>query len=178
MKINEIFYSVQGEGFHTGTAAIFIRFSGCNLRCDFCDTDHSFKREMTQKEILKEIAQYQCKFVVLTGGEPSLQLTQEFITLLQENNYYVAIESNGTKELPNADWITISPKEQWVVKKGDELKLVYDGQNLEEIIKGTEFRHHFLQPKSMLNTEAVLEQVKKNPLWRISTQMQNLWHIR
>ncbi|MEA3504142.1 MAG: 7-carboxy-7-deazaguanine synthase QueE [Bacteroidota bacterium] len=178
MRINEIFYSVQGEGFHSGRAAIFIRFSGCNLKCSFCDTDHSLKMELSQKEILTEISKYDCKFVVLTGGEPALQVTQEFVSLLQDDGYYVAIESNGTKELPKADWITISPKENWIVKKGNELKLVYDHQNLSEVINGTDFEHYFLQPKSMLNTENVLEQVKKFPFWKISTQMQNVWNIR
>ena len=74
MRINEIFYSLQGEGHFTGRPAIFIRLAGCNLRCPFCDTDFTSYTEMAVADILKAIASYPARFVVLTGGEPSLQL--------------------------------------------------------------------------------------------------------
>ena len=71
-RVNEIFYSLQGEGFHTGRAAVFVRFSGCNLRCPFCDTSFETYREMSDQEIVQTILQYPARFVVLTGGEPTL----------------------------------------------------------------------------------------------------------
>ena len=78
-RINDIFYSLQGEGRNTGRAAIFIRFAGCNLRCSFCDTQFNEYREMTDEQILNEIAQYPSRFVVLTGGEPTLQVDEPFL---------------------------------------------------------------------------------------------------
>lgn len=74
-KINEIFYSLQGEGYHTGTPAVFIRFSGCNLKCPFCDTQHEEGRWMSDKEILEEVGKYPAATVILTGGEPPFGLT-------------------------------------------------------------------------------------------------------
>ena len=111
MRVNDIFYSLQGEGRNTGRAAVFVRFSGCNLRCSFCDTDFSSFREMTSDEIIKEISQYPARFVVLTGGEPTLQVTAAFVNQLHEAGFEVAIETNGTLPIPeNIDWVTVSPK--------------------------------------------------------------------
>ena len=81
-RVNDIFYSLQGEGRNTGRAAVFVRFSGCNLRCLFCDTDFSAFREMTADEIIREISEYPARFVVLTGGEPTLQVTDDFVDQL------------------------------------------------------------------------------------------------
>lgn len=81
-KINEIFYSLQGEGYHTGTPAVFIRFSGCNLKCDFCDTRHEEGEMMTDEDIVNEIGKYPAVMVILTGGEPSLWIDDAFIALL------------------------------------------------------------------------------------------------
>ena len=83
MRINEIFYSLQGEGAFTGTPSIFIRFSGCNLKCDFCDTIHQPYKEMTMKEIIEEIKKYPAKHIVLTGGEPTMQVTDEFLAQIK-----------------------------------------------------------------------------------------------
>lgn len=97
MRVNEIFYSLQGEGSYAGTPAVFVRLSGCNLKCPFCDTRHESYREYTDREILQEILKYSpCRFVVITGGEPCLQLTGELVNLLHEHNCFVAIETNGT----------------------------------------------------------------------------------
>lgn len=93
MRINEIFYSLQGEGFFTGTPAVFIRFSGCNLKCPFCDTNHQHGQEMSEDEIAGEAAKYSAKHVVITGGEPSLQLTASLIDKLHECGKFVAIET-------------------------------------------------------------------------------------
>ncbi len=111
MKVNEIFYSLQGEGYYTGHPAVFLRLSGCNLSCPFCDTKHQTYTEMTDDQIVKHISQYPARHIVITGGEPGLQLTSAFIHLLHAHNWYVQVETNGITPIPdNADWITCSPK--------------------------------------------------------------------
>ena len=88
-KINEIFYSLQGEGFHTGTPAVFVRFSGCNLKCSFCDTQHEEGVWMSDEEILAEVGKYPAMTVILTGGEPSLWIDREFVDCLHRMGKYV-----------------------------------------------------------------------------------------
>lgn len=83
MRVNEIFYSIQGEGRYTGTPAIFIRLAGCNLRCDFCDTEHQPYQDLTEEEIMRQIADFPTSHVVITGGEPMLQITQSLIHRLR-----------------------------------------------------------------------------------------------
>ena len=113
-KINEIFYSLQGEGYHTGTPAIFVRFSGCNLKCDFCDTQHEEGKMMTDDEIIAEVKKYPAVTVVLTGGEPSLWIDDELIDRLHQAGKYVTIETNGSRPLPSdIVWVTCSHK-NWV----------------------------------------------------------------
>ena len=120
-RINEIFYSLQGEGFHSGTPAVFVRFSGCNLACPFCDTDFSAYEEMTARQIAErveallpeETLSLRSPIIVLTGGEPALQVDRELLiglhTLL---SLPIHIETNGTLPLPEEiDWVTCSPKE-------------------------------------------------------------------
>ena len=109
-RINEIFYSLQGEGRHTGRAAVFVRFSGCNLKCPFCDTDFKAYRELTVDDIIAAVSEWRaCGFVVLTGGEPSLQVDESLIEALHHEGFYIAIETNGTCPLPSAiDWVTLS----------------------------------------------------------------------
>ena len=148
-RINDIFYSIQGEGHNTGRAAVFIRFAGCNLRCGFCDTEFDTYREMTDEEIIAEVSRYKvsrCEnsLVVLTGGEPTLQADEAFVDLLHQHGFEVAMESNGTRPAPqNLDWLTVSPKirgtwyeerlrvgEQNSGMRGtripDELKVIFD----------------------------------------------------
>ena len=135
MRVNEIFYSLQGEGFNTGTPAVFIRFSGCNLQCPFCDTKHQEGKEMSEGDIIEEVSRYKANLVVVTGGEPALQLTESLVEMLHFLGKTVAVETNGTVELPkNVDWITLSPKDAFlgekampILKEADELKLIYDG---------------------------------------------------
>ena len=95
-KINEIFHSLQGEGFYTGTPAVFVRFSGCNLRCAFCDTSHQDGQMMSLEEIINEVNKYPlAPLVVLTGGEPSLFIDEDFVVVLkQKTGKQVAIETN------------------------------------------------------------------------------------
>ena len=83
-KINEIFYSLQGEGYHTGTPAVFIRFSGCNLKCPFCDTQHEDGILMSDEDIVTEVSKYPAATVILTGGEPSLGIEREFVDWLHQ----------------------------------------------------------------------------------------------
>ena len=181
MKINEIFYSIQGEGYWTGTPAVFIRFAGCNLNCSFCDTDFSYKLDLTMAEILLMLGEYPTNHIVLTGGEPALQIDNEFVGALRNKGYYIQIETNGTQELPNnLNWITISPKENWEIKIGNELKVIYQGQILEQY-EDTDFDFYYLQPceiEGKMNIEETIKIVKNNPKWKLSIQTQKLLKIR
>ena len=110
-RINEIFYSLQGEGRHTGRAAVFVRFSGCNLKCPFCDTDFKAYREMTVDDIIAAVSEWRaCGFVVLTGGEPSLQVDEPLIEALHQEGFYIAIETNGTCPLPSTIGVRRHPR--------------------------------------------------------------------
>lgn len=190
--INEIFYSVQGEGRWTGRPAIFIRFSGCNLRCPFCDTDFSKKTPMSIDEILAKIAEWeQCRFIVLTGGEPTLQVDNDFIEIMHGYGYTVAIETNGTREVPsNIDWITVSPKAAYVengkvwVTYADEVKVVYDGVH-EVSDFNIQTNYLYVQPcdtgDPIRNQEIIrktVEFIKKNPQWSLSLQTQKILNVR
>ena len=179
-KVNEIFYVLQGEGFHTGTPATFVRFSGCNLRCSFCDTRHEDGVFLTADEILQEVTKNPARTVILTGGEPSLQIDENLVSALHKAGKYLCIETNGTGTLPpDIDWVTCSPKQgtKIVLTHIDELKVVYEGQDMKpyEQIPAT---HYFLQPCSCLNTEAVIDYVLHHPLWRLSLQTHKLINIR
>ncbi len=179
-KINEIFYSLQGEGFHTGTPATFIRFSGCNLKCHFCDTRHEEGTLMTDEAIIQEVRKYPARMVILTGGEPSLWIDDTLIRLLHDKGKYVCIETNGTRPLPEGiDWVTCSPKEGGtvVLNRMDEVKVVYEGQELTPY-ESLPARHFFLQPCSGLNTAETVQCVLEHPRWRLSLQTHKLIDIR
>ena len=191
-RINDIFYSLQGEGHNTGRAAVFIRFAGCNLRCSFCDTEFDTYREMSDEEILEAISQYPARFVVLTGGEPTLQVDEAFVELLHQHGYEVAMESNGTRPAPqNLDWLTVSPKvrsEKLEVKSeklADELKVVFDETTAPESYLSLLTSHFspllFLQPcdtGDAARNEAIVarcvEYIKEHPWWRLSLQTHKL----
>lgn len=190
MRVNEIFYSLQGEGFFTGTAAVFIRLSGCNLRCPFCDTDHEQGRPMTPPEIVDAILPYPARHVVITGGEPSLQLTPELINLLHAHDYFIQIETNGTHPLPDGiDWVTCSPKyAPMVLTCADELKIVYEGPQSEAAIEAARAsiraKHLCIQPCNTpdpVRNAVIIDQcvkfVKAHPQWRLSLQTHKLIHI-
>jgi 7-carboxy-7-deazaguanine synthase len=179
-KINEIFYSLQGEGYYTGTPAVFIRFSGCNLKCSFCDTQHEEGRLMTDAEILEEVMLHPATVVILTGGEPSLWIDDELIDLLHQAGKYVCIETNGTRPLPESiDWVTCSPKSESkpAVARIDEVKVVYQGQDL-AAYEQLPARHFFLQPCSGSNIAETVECVMQHPRWRLSLQTHKLIDIR
>lgn len=177
-KINEIFYSLQGEGFHTGTPAVFVRFSGCNLKCSFCDTRHEEGILMSDEEILQTISVFPSNVIILTGGEPSLWIDQTFINLLHRAGKYICIETNGTNPLPEGiDWVTCSPKGAPLrLSHMDEVKVVYTGQDLTEYenLKAT---WHFLQPCSCRNIKEVVEYILDHPRWRLSLQTHKLINI-
>ncbi|MCD7936761.1 MAG: 7-carboxy-7-deazaguanine synthase QueE [Tannerellaceae bacterium] len=179
-KINEIFYSIQGEGYHTGTPAVFVRFSGCNLRCDFCDTEHTKGILMSEEEIVNEVNQYPATHVVLTGGEPGLQLTASLVFLLKKAGKYIQIETNGTVELPEGiDWITCSPKEGGNLKvtSPQELKVVYTGQDLAPY-EQMDVSFRCLQPCSGNNTAEVVAYIRQHPQWHLSLQTHKLIDIQ
>lgn len=178
-KINEIFYSLQGEGFHTGTPAVFVRFSGCNLRCPFCDTQHEDGRLMTDEAIVEEVNRHPARMVVLTGGEPGLWIDETLVDALHGAGKYVCIETNGTCTLPaNLDWVTCSPKEGATVRlaRMDEVKVVYTGQDVKPYLQ-LPARHFFLQPCSCLNTDTVINYLLQHPQWRLSLQTHKYLHI-
>ncbi len=193
IAINKIYYSIQGEGFHTGTPAIFIRIAGCNLSCSYCDTDFSLRESLTYESILERIARFPAELVILTGGEPTIQAEalRELVTLLHRNKYYVALETNGTSpDTMGVDWVTVSPKltqgGEWGLRHGDELKLIYEEQNL-SVFEKSGFTHYYLQPmeirtekwgrgerdvkKTRNQLEITIDAVKKNPKWKLSFQI-------
>lgn len=179
-KVNEIFYSLQGEGFYTGTAAVFLRFSGCNRKCSFCDTDHFGGTEMTAGEIVDRISTYPSRHLVVTGGEPLLQLDSDLLRTIKARGFYVQIETNGTLPAPpEVDWVTCSPKDApWGIDRIDELKVVYQGQDVEEIASLLPAPRLFLQPCSGLNVRETVAYIMEHPRWRLSLQTHKLIDIQ
>jgi len=201
-KINDIFYSLQGEGHNTGRAAVFIRFAGCNLRCPFCDTEFDSYREMTDADIVKAIGHYGSRFVVLTGGEPTLQADEAFVELLHSHGYEVAMESNGTRPAPkNLDWLTVSPKspsggrmELRGERMPDEIKIVFgEDTHPEEMLAAlmSALQKHAVSPQKYLQpcdtgneqqnariTARCVDYILKHPEWRLSLQTHKLINIK
>ncbi len=196
-KVNEIFYSLQGEGHHAGVAAVFVRFSGCNLRCPFCDTDHSSFRPMTDPEIFAEVSPYPAEWVILTGGEPAMAIDSRFVRdLKQETGKKVAIETNGTFPLPEEiDWVTVSPKgdisgceAEVRAAHADEIKVVNVGQDLEpyfELPCRKPETLMYLQPcyvddpdARARNQQQTVERVLADPRWKLSAQIHRFLQIR
>ena len=165
-KVNEIFFTLQGEGAHSGIPAVFVRFSGCNLKCPWCDTEFAEYREMSAEQIIQEILNLydtpneRRKMCVLTGGEPSLQVDDALVKTLHDAGFYICIETNGTRSLPDGiDWITCSPKagespetldhsvSRLALKKVNEVKVVFTGTYDPEIWRDVlEAEHWMLQP--------------------------------
>lgn len=193
MVVNEIFYSLQGEGFYSGTPSVFIRFSGCNLQCPFCDTQHQQGRTMSEDEVVEEVGKYKGRHVVITGGEPSLQLTASLVDKLHAIGKYVAIETNGTHELPdNVDWITLSPKDSFVKQSSAQVKLTHCNE-LKMVFTGTPLadhshikaQHYFLQPcdtgdeqKNKEILEKAIDYCLSHPQWSLSLQMHKIVGVR
>jgi 7-carboxy-7-deazaguanine synthase len=199
--VKEIFYTLQGEGFHTGRPAVFCRFSSCNLwtgherdrhraLCRFCDTDFvgtdgpggghfNSAAELAQAiTIAWPETSPDYRMVVCTGGEPLLQLDSTLIDALHGENFYVAVETNGTRRPPaGIDWTCVSPKigAPLVLTSGDELKLVFpqDGGDPAQF-ENLDFRSFRLSPMDgpslRQNTAAAVEYCLKRPRWRLSLQ--------
>lgn len=193
-RVNEIFYSLQGEGHNTGRAAVFVRFSGCNLKCPFCDTDFSEYKEMSAEEIASLSLTLSkgdgMPMVVLTGGEPTLQADKELIDRLHQAGFqFVAMESNGTEEPPEGlDWLTVSPKGKVAVDRCDELKVLFDGDRPLSLPLGDDWGgadYYYLQPMDTGDAEsnkeitaACVEYIKRHPKWRLSLQTHKLIGIK
>ena len=205
-SIKEIFYTLQGEGRYVGRPAIFIRFAGCNLWsghekhresaiCKFCDTDFvgidgpgGGKYEAS--EIVNKIQTLWPDptippFIVCTGGEPALQMDEDFINALHQIQCFISIETNGTLLLPKGiDWICVSPKSNaaLTVISGDELKLVYPQLDaLPEQFENLSFTRFSLQPMDgpeiEKNIQLTLEYCKAHPRWNLSLQTHKILNI-
>lgn len=200
MLVNEIFYSLQGEGYHSGTPAVFVRLSGCNLCCPFCDTQHAHGTEMSEEAIVAAVhnlhpptSDLRPPLVVVTGGEPALQLTASLVEVLHAVGERVAVETNGTLPLPgNVDWVTLSPKSLWlgeeaapVLTRADELKVLFDGGHDPAAYDHIDATHRFLQPMDTgdaARNAALMRQAAdyclRHPQWRLSLQIHKILDIK
>jgi len=193
MKINDIFYTIQGEGSFAGTPAIFIRLSDCNLACKFCDTEFLSGKEMRIDGIIEECLKYECRFIVLTGGEPTMNnQLPELAMYLKRNGFFVTIETNGMFNIDTTflDWICLSPKSGWdhiKISRCNDLKFVVKkGDSLPHVPSMFKSDHRFISPMnetsgkkigsescSELNQENLnycIDLIKDNPVWRLNLQ--------
>jgi 7-carboxy-7-deazaguanine synthase len=208
-QVKEIFYTLQGEGANAGRPAVFCRFAGCNLWsgreadratavCQFCDTDFvgtdgTLGGKFANADAIADqiAAQWPTpdqanRFVVMTGGEPLLQVDAELIDALHARGFQIAVETNGTIAAPaGIDWICVSPKAgaPWVQRVGQELKVVWPqaGFALEEL-EAADFENRYLQPMDNLlradNIKTCIALCLQNPQWRLSLQTHKITGIR
>jgi 7-carboxy-7-deazaguanine synthase (Cx14CxxC type) len=206
--VKEIFPTLQGEGVQAGRVAVFCRFAGCNLWsgleadraraiCRFCDTDFvgmdgtGGGRFAGAKSLADAIsAQWPGgvadRFVVLTGGEPLLQVDEALIEALHAQKFRVAVETNGTRPAPaGLDWVCVSPKAgaDLVLRQGDELKLVFPQPGAApDLYESLDFTHFLLQPMDgpdqAANTQAAIAYCLHHPQWRLSVQTHKLLGLR
>lgn len=192
-KINEIFYSVQGEGARAGSANVFVRFSGCDLACGFCDTEFESGVQMSASEIAAKVLAMmpEPRATILSGGEPTLQYDRELHDALRDFKVgMIAIETNGgTKPKAPVDWVSCSPKvAEHVVTANfpdgvDELRYVrHEGQGIpqplaraDHLYLSPQFRGDKLDPASLA---ACIRLVKENPVWKLSVQQHKIWRVR
>ncbi|WP_458700109.1 7-carboxy-7-deazaguanine synthase QueE [Sulfurospirillum sp. 1307] len=184
LKIVEIFYSIQGEGFFCGTPSIFVRLHGCNLDCSWCDEPlHKGSYEsFSYDEVISKIKSYPSKQVVITGGEPSINDINGFIDVLHVKGFYVAVESNGYRleNIKNADWITYSPKDwnflhvegfseyKFVVSKDDDIEKIINLKTKKPIYIQAQ---NFSDKINEENTDFCIDLVKKYPHFKLSVQL-------
>jgi len=204
--VKEIFYTLQGEGAQSGRAAVFCRFSGCNLWsgreedrpravCQFCDTDfvgvgpdggRFASADLLADAVDRSWRGESRKYVVCTGGEPLLQLDDAAVAAFHDRGFEVAVETNGTRPAPGSlDWICVSPKAgaPLVQTSGSELKLVFpQDMAMPDAYETLDFDYFFLQPmdgpRLALNTEQAIEYCLRNPRWRLSLQTHKLLGLR
>jgi 7-carboxy-7-deazaguanine synthase (Cx14CxxC type) len=207
-SVKEIFYTLQGEGLRAGRPAVFCRFAGCNLWsgreqdraqavCRFCDTDFvgtdgtAGGKYREAAELARTIAaQWPAgqghRYVVLTGGEPLLQVDAALLDALHAEGFEIAVETNGSLPAPEGiDWICVSPKAgaPWVQTRGQELKLVYPQPGLlPDAVAGVDFEHYLLQPMDSplraSHTRAAIAYCQAHPRWRLSLQTHKILEIR
>lgn len=200
-RVKEIFYSLQGEGHYAGTPSVFCRFTGCNKwsgrpgdrsssSCPFCDTDFVGGDSYSEDDLLGAIVSAWPgggrPRVVMTGGEPTLQLTPSLLRRLRKANFNVAIETNGSNALPEAGpyWVTVSPKEKGVVvTTGHEIKVLWPNPATDPAdFIGLNFSHFYIQPIDDANYESNLrgavEYVLANPKWKLSIQQHKIVGLR
>ena len=208
-QVKEIFYTLQGEGANAGQPAVFCRFAGCNLWngreqdrasaiCQFCDTDFvgtdgtlggkyldadALAREIESQWPTGDVAH---RFVVMTGGEPLLQVDDALIAALHERSFKIAVETNGTIAAPKGiDWICVSPKAgaPWVQREGQELKVVWPQLSFDLAeLESANFTHRYLQPMDNVlrldNTQQCIALCMQRPAWRLSLQTHKITGIR
>ena len=206
-RIKEIYFTQQGEGSNTGRDFVFVRFSGCNLWsgkeknrksaiCQFCDTDFYgtdginggiySATQLIEKIKSLWVSRDDNIAVVLTGGEPLLQVNDELVAALKQEQIYIAVETNGTLEAPNhIDWICMSPKANTEIKlkKGNEIKVIFPQESLDpEKFSLFDFNEFYLQPmdsnKYQENLNATITYCQKNPKWKLSLQTHKILGIR
>ena len=192
MKVNETFLSLQGEGYFTGKAAFFLRLSGCNLQCPFCDTRHLDYKEMSEDEIVAEASRHKPRHIVITGGEPALQLTESLVDKLHAAGFFIQVETNGTLPLPEGiDWVTCSPKGDFPQFPVDELKVLFMGDvtDPEAIISPLLGKESgvklYLQPldtgdemRNRIILRDTIAYVLQHPMWSLSLQTHKLLGIK
>ena len=206
-RIKEIYFTQQGEGSNTGRDFVFVRFSGCNLWsgkeknrksaiCQFCDTDFYgtdginggvySAQQLIEKIKSLWISRDDNIAVVLTGGEPLLQVNDELVAALKQEQIYIAVETNGTLDAPDhIDWICMSPKANTEIKlkKGNEIKVIFPQESLDpEKFLLFDFSEFYLQPmdsnKYQENLNATITYCQKNPKWKLSLQTHKILGIR
>lgn len=206
-RIKEIYFTRQGEGSNTGRNFVFVRFSGCNLWsgkeknrksaiCQFCDTDFYGTDGInggvySAKQLIEKIKSLWVSrddniAVVLTGGEPLLQVNDELVAALKQEQIYIAVETNGTLDAPDhIDWICMSPKANTEIKlkKGNEIKIIFPQESLDpEKFSLFDFSEFYLQPmdsnKYQENLNATITYCQKNPKWKLSLQTHKILGIR
>lgn len=197
-NIVEIFHSLQGEGYNTGLPCIFVRFGKCNLACPWCDTPYNDYFNLSMSELLKQIECFDCKNIIITGGEPTIQpKLQYLLDKLKSRGYFLAIESNGLKEIPSQiDYIALSPKAMYqhkyqrhVISHADEIRIVNDGDildfclHIEQLISAS---HYYLSPCERDGEMNILDTIEKlgelnqrvvGKHWQLSLQTHKLANI-
>ncbi len=179
--VNEIFAGIQGEGFWTGMPAVFIRFAGCNLDCEFCDTDYSVREMLSLRSILKRVEAMLPRTVILTGGEPLMQPLEPLLKEFKSRGLRIHLETNGTYPVPEGfiDWIVVSPKiSRPAVKQCHELRiLLAEGEIPHD--RGIQADHYFVSPLNppdgnrinQANLRYCIDYVLMHPRWRLSVQL-------
>ena len=199
MKVKEIFYSIQGEGGRQGEASIFIRLAHCNLKCWFCDTDWTKGIEMSLEQIQNEIKDFNCKWIVWTGGEPTLQLNDSILSYFTNLGYKQAVETNGTNKVSSLiDYVTCSPKNEVSLEDlhnnfpegvnefrypvSDDVKIpsikslpYADNYFVSPIFTGEEKKRFELNEQ---NIDKCIDFVLKNTDWKLSLQIHKILNIR